>query len=52
MDFHLNRSPSATASVVQVRQPLFRSSLDKWRCYEQQLAPLAAILRSADIEID
>jgi len=51
MDFHLNSSPTATASVVQVRQPLFRSSLQRWRCYEEQLAPLAAILRDADIEI-
>ena len=51
MDFHLNSSPTATASVTQVRQAMFRSSLDKWRCYEQQLAPLAGILRSADIEI-
>jgi tetratricopeptide (TPR) repeat protein len=51
LDFHLNSSPTATASVTQVRQAMFRSSLDKWRCYEKQLAPLADILRSADIEI-
>ncbi|MBT4521411.1 MAG: tetratricopeptide repeat protein, partial [Halieaceae bacterium] len=52
LDFHLNASPTATASVVQVRQPLFRSSLHRWRHYEQQLSPLAAILRDAGIQYD
>ncbi|MEH6590432.1 MAG: sulfotransferase [Halioglobus sp.] len=50
MEFHNNSSPTATASVVQVRQPMFRSSLGKWRCYEQQLAPLTSVLRQAGIE--
>jgi tetratricopeptide (TPR) repeat protein len=50
LDFHMNSSPTATASVVQVRQPMFRSSLGKWRCYEQQLAPLTALLHQAGIE--
>ncbi|MEH6517189.1 MAG: sulfotransferase [Halioglobus sp.] len=50
LNFHLNSSPTATASVVQVRQPLFNSSVGKWRCYDRQLAPLAAILGSAGIE--
>jgi tetratricopeptide (TPR) repeat protein len=50
LDFHLNSSPTATASVVQVRQPLFNSSVGKWRCYERQLTALAAILGSAGIE--
>jgi tetratricopeptide (TPR) repeat protein len=36
------RSPSATstASAVQVRQPVYRTSLDAWRRYERQLKPL------------
>jgi len=29
-----------TASAAQVRQPLFRSSLQRWRKYEDDLAPL------------
>lgn len=33
-----------TASLAQVRQPLFRSSLGVWRRYETQLAPLLEAL--------
>jgi hypothetical protein len=29
-----------TASLGQVRQPIYRSSVGKWRRYERQLAPL------------
>lgn len=38
--FHRNARPVRTASSVQVRQPLFRSSLARWRHYESGLAPL------------
>jgi tetratricopeptide (TPR) repeat protein len=51
MEFHNNSSPTATASVVQVRQPLFSSSLDRWRCYEQELTPLYKQLSAAGIEV-
>ncbi|MFO1050967.1 MAG: sulfotransferase [Planctomycetota bacterium] len=33
-----------TASIVQVRQPLFRTSLGQWRRHEAKLAPLLAAL--------
>ena len=52
MDFHLNENPTATASVVQVRQPLFQTSKKKWLCYRTQLAPLADKLVNAGIEIE
>jgi len=51
LNFHLNRQPSATGSASQVREPLYKSSVGKWRNYEQQLAPLAATLERAGIEI-
>ncbi len=38
--FHRHERPVRTASSVQVRQPLFRSSLERWRHYEAGLAPL------------
>ena len=40
IDFHRSNRPVRTASAVQVRQPLFRSSLQRWRNYESGLAPL------------
>jgi len=38
--FHETRRPVRTASAVQVRQPLFQSSLERWRKYEAEIAPL------------
>ncbi len=42
--FHENKSPSATASAAQVRQPLYKSAVGRWRQYEHELAPLAELL--------
>ncbi len=33
-----------TASMWQVRQPIFRSSIDRWRCYEPWLGELRGLL--------
>jgi len=35
----------ATASIWQVREEIYTSSVDKWRVYEKQLAPLTDILK-------
>jgi hypothetical protein len=40
LSFHRTRRPIGTASAVQVRKPLFRGSLQRWRKYEAGLAPL------------
>jgi len=40
LDFNLNRTASTTASSVQVRQPIYARSVDKWKHFEDQLAPL------------
>ena len=47
VDFHLNPTPTTTASAVQVRQPLYRSSIDQWRHYEPWLGPLKGALGDA-----
>jgi Flp pilus assembly protein TadD len=44
--FHKSRAPSATASAVQVRRPIYFSSLGKWRPHAEQLTPLRARLAS------
>lgn len=33
LNFHQNRRPVRTASLVQVRQPVYRHALDRWRRY-------------------
>jgi tetratricopeptide (TPR) repeat protein len=40
ISFHRTSRPVRTASSVQVRQPLFRTSLERWRHYEAGLGPL------------
>ncbi len=40
LSFHESARPVRTASAVQVRKPLFRSSLQRWRNYEAGLGPL------------
>ena len=50
--FHANRAPVATASSVQVRQPMYTSASGRWRRYGDALEPLRALLESAGITID
>jgi tetratricopeptide (TPR) repeat protein len=40
LSFHKTRRAVKTASATQVRKPLFRSSLQRWRRYEARLGPL------------
>ena len=51
LDFDKNRSATATASSVQVRDKIHTRSVNRWRNYEAQLAPLAERLESAGIRI-
>jgi tetratricopeptide (TPR) repeat protein len=39
-----NDRPVRTASVWQVRQPITRASVERWRRYEPHLGPLAALI--------
>jgi hypothetical protein len=45
LDFHDAARPVRTASVAQVRQPIYASSVGRWRAYEAFLAPLNSALR-------
>ena len=38
--FHKTRRPVRTSSVAQVRQPIYRSSIGRWRPYREHLRPL------------
>ena len=42
--FHKSQRPVRTASAAQVRRPIYRTSLGRWRAYEPHLAPLLAEL--------
>ncbi len=40
LEFHRAQRPVRTASAAQVRQPLYRTSIGRWRAYGASLAPL------------
>lgn len=44
LSFHRNSAPVSTASSVQVRQPLYRTAVDRWRRYGDNLKPLQQAL--------
>ncbi len=44
LDFHKSRRAVRTASVNQVRRPLYRSSAGRWRNYADKLGPLLEAL--------
>jgi tetratricopeptide (TPR) repeat protein len=44
LEFQRAKRPVRTASTVRVREPVFKTSVDRWRHYEQALAPLFARL--------
>ncbi len=44
LNFHETDRPVRTASSEQVRQPIYRSSVQTWRRFEQHLQPLIEIL--------
>lgn len=51
LSFEKNPSPSLTASAAQVRQPIYKSSVQLWRRYKEELEPLARFLRKGGVQI-
>lgn len=47
IDFHKTKRPVRTASSEQVRQPIYRDSVEQWRHYEPYLEPLKNALGKA-----
>lgn len=48
LNFHKTQRVVRTASSDQVRQPIYKSSVAAWKQYEQQLAPLSAVLKTRE----
>ena len=47
LSFHRSSQASSTASSVQVRRPIYQSSIGAWRRYERHLGPLVDELGAA-----
>ena len=52
LDFQNNAAPVATASAVQVREPIYRSAIQRWKRYETELGPLRKLLVDSGIRVD
>ena len=50
--FYDNKQSTTTASASQVREPVYTSSLGRWRDYAEQLKPLISVLEEAGISLD
>lgn len=46
--FHESTRPTLTASAEQVRQPIYRRAVGRWKNYERQLQPLEKALGARD----
>lgn len=49
LEFHKSKAPVATASATQVRQPIYTSSLARWKRYRPAMDPALNILREAGL---
>lgn len=49
--FERNAAPVATASAVQVREPIHRGRLQRWKHFEPQLGELRALLEAGGVEV-
>jgi tetratricopeptide (TPR) repeat protein len=52
LSFHENAAPVATASSVQVRSPLYASSVGRWKRYGEAVAPLRRALEAEGVRVD
>ena len=52
LEFYKTKRPVKTASIKQVRQGIYRSSVEKWRRYEKFLQPVIEILNEGFKRLD
>lgn len=50
--FQDNAAPVSTPSAAQVRRPIYRDSLARWRRHEAEMAPVRAFLEQQGIAVD
>jgi len=52
LKFHEHKRAVHTASVIQVRRPIYTSSVARWKHFEKHLGPLLEIIRPATLPSD
>ena len=51
LDFHRNTAPVSTPSAQQVRRPMYKDSVARWKAHRDALAPVIAYFESEGIAI-
>ena len=51
LNFETNQAPATTASAVQVREPMYRTAMQRWKHYGKEMAELQKLLTDAGIEL-
>jgi len=51
LNFETNEAPATTASAVQVRAPMYRTAMQRWKYYEKEMADLQKLLTASGIEL-
>jgi len=51
IDFHHNKRTVHTVSNTQIRKPIFKSSINSWHKYREQLAPYAIKMKKAGLTL-
>jgi tetratricopeptide (TPR) repeat protein len=51
-DFHTNAAPVSTPSAAQVRRPIYRDSVARWKRHAEALEPVRDLLERAGIAVD
>jgi len=52
LDFHTNDAPVSTPSAAQVRRPIYRDSVARWKQHADVLAPVTRFFADAGVAID
>ena len=52
LDFHANAAPVSTPSAAQVRRPLYRDAVDRWRTHAEALEPARRFLTERGIAVE
>lgn len=52
LSFHSNSAPVSTPSAAQVRRPIYRDSVARWKRHAEAMAPARRVLEDAGIAID
>ena len=52
LDFHNNAAPVSTPSAAQVRRPLYRDAVERWRLHAEALKPAREFLAANGIRVE